>query len=377
MGTNALCSSLCRLPSRPIFHFLPKSLRVEIAEESNKYRSQCNHSMAMDQYKRIQLAQQKDHSISGPTLESIEERLHRHRPFQPHEFVYFIGLHVTRALSPMRDGIAKHWVSCEDDALPRGTWSCFMKRSRYVELVRFLHFADNPTNVGPHDKAWEIRPILQVGETTFRRAYRLGRAISFDKGMVPNKAASTHYERTTRINQFFLTSCAKTAYCTRHTVAKQKRQKPLDQQLWCAIFPVKRLIVTDNYYSSVALSLMLLTMGLYHVGSMRANRLGWCKSIHYTQKNARRIFQEERIELLRLLITQNLPVNMLATSVLRTENDGSRSVPCPIVVTEYLSGMGSVDTMTKFDFDAILFKKPVALRNITCNCFSDWLIWPW
>eukprot|EP00644_Phytophthora_capsici_P003385 jgi/Phyca11/116834/e_gw1.31.364.1 len=46
----------------------------------------------------------------------------------------------------------------------------------------------------------------------------------------------------------------------------------------------KRLIITDNYYSSVALSIKLLSMGLYHVEIVRTNRLGWCKSIQFTQK---------------------------------------------------------------------------------------------
>jgi hypothetical protein len=47
--------------------------------------------------------------------------------------------------------------------------------------------------------------------------------------------------------------------------------------------PAKRLVVTDSFYSSVALSLKLLEMGMYHVGTARVDRLGWCP-IQFKQK---------------------------------------------------------------------------------------------
>ncbi|POM74295.1 Hypothetical protein PHPALM_8768 [Phytophthora palmivora] len=40
------------------------------------------------------------------------------------------------------------------------------------------------------------------------------------------------------------------------------------------IQPMKPLIATDSFYSTVALSLKLLQMGLYHVGTTRTDRLG-------------------------------------------------------------------------------------------------------
>lgn len=99
--------------------------------------------------------------------------------------------------------------------------------------------------------------------------------------------------------------------------------------------PAKRLIVTDNFYSLVALPLKLLSMGLYHVGTVRTNHLGLCKKIQYTQKKRpknmrRRSYQIGQSKahpgLVALSWMDSRPVNMLAkgcstshTTVLRTE----------------------------------------------------------
>ncbi|EGZ09189.1 hypothetical protein PHYSODRAFT_525281, partial [Phytophthora sojae] len=103
---------------------------------------------------------------------------------------------------------------------------------------------------------------------------------------------------------------------------------------------MKRLIVTDSFYSTVSLSLKLLRMGLYHVATTRIDRLGWCP-IHFTQskrpqwmpRGTYRIAQaHDYPELVALSWMDSKPVNMLATgcsthvtSVLRTEKDGTRS----------------------------------------------------
>ena len=105
--------------------------------------------------------------------------------------------------------------------------------------------------------------------------------------------------------------------------------------------PCKRVVVTDNYYSSVALSLKLLSMGLYHVGTVRTNRLGWCKEVTYTQKTrpksisrgTYRLAQSTTVpEMVAVLWLDSRPVNFLATgcgtqltSVTRKEKDGTVS----------------------------------------------------
>jgi hypothetical protein len=43
--------------------------------------------------------------------------------------------------------------------------------------------------------------------------------------------------------------------------------------------PHMRLVVTDRYYTSVALAMRMLTMGFYTVGTVMTNRLGLCKKV--------------------------------------------------------------------------------------------------
>lgn len=48
-----------------------------------------------------------------------------------------------------------------------------------------------------------------------------------------------------------------------------------------------RLIITDRFYTSVQLSAMLLDRGLYHVGTICADQLGFCTRIVYKKKEPR------------------------------------------------------------------------------------------
>ncbi|DAZ96810.1 TPA: hypothetical protein N0F65_007071 [Lagenidium giganteum] len=163
----------------------------------------------------------------------------------------------------------------------------------------------------------------------------------------------------------YTTCCAQTAYC-----ASSKPDQPQAHAGPTAVVrnvskvlsgqPMKRLVVTDNFYSSVALSIKLLNMGLYHVGIVRVNRLGWCKEVSYTQKTRPRnvVRGSYRIarniqhpELVALSWMDSRPVNFLATGcstkltqVRRRERDGSRTdVPCPQLVVQYHRGIGGVD----------------------------------
>ncbi|KAE9283481.1 hypothetical protein PR003_g27115 [Phytophthora rubi] len=195
-----------------------------------------------------------------------------------------------------------------------------------------------------------------------------------------------------------MTCCADTAYCSRVEIycgadkKKKKTRKAPDDTLGLgpkavvrniskALInqPMKRLIVTDSFYSTVSLSLKLLEMGLYHVGTTRIDRLGWCP-IHFTQqkrpksmpRGTYRIAQaRDHPELVALSWMDSKPVNMLATgcstqlnSVLRTEKDGTRStVPCPQLVVDYGLGMGGVDVHDQLRLQRYSIQKCISLRK--------------
>ncbi|EGZ17086.1 hypothetical protein PHYSODRAFT_377911, partial [Phytophthora sojae] len=54
-----------------------------------------------------------------------------------------VALLFARAVAPIRDGVAHHWCTDEDGAIPRGTFSRFMKRRRFEDIMTFLHFNNN------------------------------------------------------------------------------------------------------------------------------------------------------------------------------------------------------------------------------------------
>ncbi|OWY91524.1 hypothetical protein PHMEG_00039863 [Phytophthora megakarya] len=251
--------------------------------------------------------------------------------------------------------------------------------------MKFLHFNSNMDTELRRDKAWKVRPLLQTIEKTFRRGYRLGKVISFDEGMMPNRSKFNPMrmfmpDKPSKYGtKFYMTCCAETAYCSRVEVycgatkpKKKKKDRTPDDLLGEASTAVirnvskallgqkpKRLVVTDSFYTSVALSLKLMQMKLYHVGTARVDRLGWCQ-MQFTQKKRPKRMQRgtyriaqsrDHPKLVALSWMDSKPVNMLATgcsthltSVERTEKDGTRStVPCPQMVVDYGKGMGGVD----------------------------------
>lgn len=118
-------------------------------------------------------------------------------------------------------GLWKHWSTDSDGALTHGTWGRFLTRKRFQDISLFLHFNDNSSSSAAEDKAWKIRPLIQALQKTFKRVYRLGKAVSFDEGMVP----STSQYNPMRVfmkdkpkkwgSKLYLTCCAETAYCAK------------------------------------------------------------------------------------------------------------------------------------------------------------------
>jgi hypothetical protein len=236
-GPTRSAVSFADSPLGMFFYFLPKELWIRIAEETNRYREQNVGTMAASRRAAMLAQQAQDPRISVPTLEDITEGLNKFNCIQPHEQVHVVALLFARTIAPVRDGLAKHWATDEDGAIPRGTFSRFMKRHRFEAILKFLHFNDNAQGGAQSDKAWKVRPLLQAVQKTFRRGYRLGKVISFDEGMMPNigkynpmrvympdKPNIGKYnpmrvympDKPSKYGtKFYMTCCAETAYCSR------------------------------------------------------------------------------------------------------------------------------------------------------------------
>ncbi|KAE9307816.1 hypothetical protein PR003_g20903 [Phytophthora rubi] len=200
-------------PPALFFYFLPKEHWIRIADETNQYRAQNISAVAAAR-------QAQDPRVSVPNLEEIDQGLSKLKRIKPHEIVHVIVLLIARTIGPIRDGLAKHWATEEDGAIPRGTFSRFMKRSRFEAILQFLHFNNNAEGEAHLDEAWKIRPVLQTVDKTFRRGYRLGKVIPFGEGMMPNRSKYNpmHVFMPDKPSKYgtnvYMTCCAETAYCS-------------------------------------------------------------------------------------------------------------------------------------------------------------------
>jgi hypothetical protein len=152
--------------------------------------------------------------------------------------------------------------------------------------------------------------------------------------------------------------------------------------------PFKRLIVVDNYYTSVALALKLYDVGFYMAGTVRTNRLCWCDAITYKQKERPKSIDRGTYRLatakeyppVSLSWMDSKPVNFLATgcattlsSVSRREKDGSISrVECPQLVVDYHEGMRGVDIHDQLRLQRYSIQKCVRFRNFGRSSTSRW-----
>ncbi len=130
----------------------------------------------------------------------------------------------------------------------------------------------------------------------------------------------------------------------------------------------------------MALSLKLLELNLYHVGTVRTNRLGWCNDITYkckkrpknVDRGTYRIAEcTNHPELVALSWMDSRPVNFLATgcstvptSVMRKEKTGAMStVKCPELVVDYHKGMGGVDVHDQLRLQRYSVQKCIKYRK--------------
>ncbi|ETI39312.1 hypothetical protein F443_15089 [Phytophthora nicotianae P1569] len=160
------------------------------------------------------------------TTEDYRRKLERKSSIQPHEVVSFIGLLVAKTLEPRRESLSRHWITKAERALSRGAFGQSMSRDRFHDIARYLHFNDN------------ARLEIYCGKANANEDAVAQRAV---------------VKNVTRVLQGL---------------------------------PSQRLICTDNFYTSFPLSGKLLSMGHYHVGTIRKDRKGgYCygKCFHHSQ----------------------------------------------------------------------------------------------
>ena len=127
---------------RPIdlfFFFMPKSLWSEVASQTNKYQLQSLESRLAAVNRRIRQKYTRAEAVDR--IADAEQRIQSFESINPHELLHVIGLLIARSMCPMRMGIEMHWKPVQTGAVPAGTWSRYMSRKRFKEIIQFLHFS--------------------------------------------------------------------------------------------------------------------------------------------------------------------------------------------------------------------------------------------
>ncbi|RAW24404.1 hypothetical protein PC110_g19168 [Phytophthora cactorum] len=124
---------------RLLLYFLPKSLCVDITEETNRYKKRTAHTRA----KRIRTKLRKRHAATPGTVKEIGRRLRAEPAYQPHDILHVIGLrHLPSAVSicPSRTPRLSCWLT-KRWMRRSGTPSLTRTPANFITTRHFLTFA--------------------------------------------------------------------------------------------------------------------------------------------------------------------------------------------------------------------------------------------
>lgn len=218
-GPYGPSDSVLRLGDDPLallFFFLPPKIWSQIAVESNRY-----HTQSIPTRARSIRRQQQRSGGEAEDLAEIRRRLSAVEEIQTYEVLQVMALLIARMLVPIRKGIAAHWSMKKVGVLPSNRFSLVMGKNRFFHIMGYLHFSSNKSPQARTDRAWKIRPVLDVLQRTFARGYRAPPVISFDEATLPSRS---RYNPMRIFNKdkphkwgtkVFVAACAKTAYCMR------------------------------------------------------------------------------------------------------------------------------------------------------------------
>ncbi|ETP27546.1 hypothetical protein F442_23177 [Phytophthora nicotianae P10297] len=365
-----------RSPILTFFYFMPKSMWVSIAAETNRYGLQ-------QVGKRASKIQERQSDRRREAVKQITRRLKAKSAYAIHEILHVVGLLVARMLCPQKRRFGAHWSMVEDGAVPAGLFGRFMRLDRCHDIMRDLHFVDNTIGHG-NDKLWKLRPVVDKIQERFLMGWSLPAIFSFDEDVLP----ATSKRNTTRMfmadkphrygSKLFMVCDAKTAYCHRFEVYVGKRASAagpdtsVDYKTGAAAV-VRTLkvilaqarhmwhtVVIDRYYSSVDLAIELLSLKVYVIGTIMTNRLEFNKDIRATSKTRPASIPHGTFSLSRSVAIPTMIscvwwdrklVHYLCTGYVMAASSierkikriGAVRVQCPSAVNDYQNWMSGVD----------------------------------
>ena len=93
-------------------------------------------------------------AAAWPILRTTESNKHDQPRLRARRRLHLlIGLLIARTLSPQRRRLADHWRMETVGAVSEGTFGRYMKRKRFEEVTKYLHFTDSKHRNAKADRA--------------------------------------------------------------------------------------------------------------------------------------------------------------------------------------------------------------------------------
>ena len=108
------------------------------------------------------------------------------------EFCAFLGFMILMGLAHL-PSLPDYWS--RDPTFRYSMVADRITRDRFLEILRYIHFADNSTLPQPgspeYNKLGKVQPVIDTLNHQFRDVYNLNRDVSIDEAMVPFNGRSS------------------------------------------------------------------------------------------------------------------------------------------------------------------------------------------
>ena len=263
------------------------------------------------------------------------------------------------------------------------TLSCFscpaiserISRDRFLEIHKYLHFADNSTLSLPgtpeYDKIGKVRHVLNMLKERFLVVYNPHRECAIDEAMIKYKGRSTlkqymPMKPTKRGMKIWMRADSHNGYVSEFQVYTGKGTSSecglggrIVKDLTANLPYQNYHVYADNFFTSPQLFLDLLGQGIYACGTIRQHRKGfpselkrYVKSGLPTRGDSICLQSSKHTNLVACVWQDTKPVSVISTnaqsvplsSVYRKQQNGTKKeYSCPEAVLQYNKFMGGVD----------------------------------
>ena len=204
------------------------------------------------------------------------------------EMMAFVGLVIAMGVVRLPE-IDDYWAT--DPMLQHPWFASIMSRTRFKQIVRYLHCADNISSVST-DKLRKLRSVVDMLNVSFRQMYTPSQCLSIDESMVGTKCRISFLQYMPKKPKKFgiklWALCESlTGYCLQFQVYTGKVESAVEHGLaYRVVFDLMKHyldkgyhLYMDNFYTSYELFTDLLRHKTGACGTVRSNRLGFPKQL--------------------------------------------------------------------------------------------------